>query len=200
MDTVHTTLCVSPRSGLDWGLSILLLEGMAGGQDPYSIAASVQKAITVSPSPSKFLTFWWYTKNGTLHCLPSIVAFAGYVSVCVQLYCVGFHRLSLHVSAYMVIFKCVGYFYFHMLEGFCFAAFFSAFFTWSHSACFPFVFCSCAVFLLYFCCFLACVFVCLRFILYIWRWPCRPKHVVKDSENQHNKAAGRRKHNLQKPC
>jgi hypothetical protein len=38
-----------------------------------------------------------------------------YVSVCVQLYCVGFHCLSLHVSAYMAIFKCVGY---------CFAAFF----------------------------------------------------------------------------
>jgi hypothetical protein len=29
---------------------------------------------------------------------------------------VGFHWLSLHVSAYMAIFKCVGYFYFHMLE------------------------------------------------------------------------------------
>jgi hypothetical protein len=26
---------------------------------------------------------------------------AGYVSVCVQLYCVGFHCLSLQVSAYM---------------------------------------------------------------------------------------------------
>jgi hypothetical protein len=36
-------------------------------------------------------------------------------------------------------------------------------------------------------------------ILYTWRWPCRPKHVVKDSENQHNKAARRRKHNLQYP-
>jgi hypothetical protein len=35
---------------------------------------------------------------------------AGYVSVYVQLYCVGFHCLSLHVSAYMAIFKCVGYF------------------------------------------------------------------------------------------
>jgi hypothetical protein len=30
---------------------------------------------------------------------------AGYVSVCVQLYCVGFHYLSLHVSAYMAIVK-----------------------------------------------------------------------------------------------
>jgi hypothetical protein len=37
-------------------------------------------------------------------------------------------------------------------------------------------------------------------IFYSWRWPCRPKHVVKGSENQHNKAARRRKHNLQNPC
>jgi hypothetical protein len=36
-------------------------------------------------------------------------------------------------------------------------------------------------------------------ILHTWRWPCRPKHVVKDSETQHNKAARRRKHNLQYP-
>jgi hypothetical protein len=36
-------------------------------------------------------------------------------------------------------------------------------------------------------------------ILHTWRWPCRPKHVVKDSENQHNKAARRRKYNLQYP-
>jgi hypothetical protein len=39
------------------------------------------------------------------------------------------------------------------------------FFTWSHSACFPFVFCSCAVFLRVFLCFLAYVFVCLLFIV-----------------------------------
>jgi hypothetical protein len=36
---------------------------------------------------------------------------------CVQLYCVSFNCLSLHVSAHMAIFKCVGYFYFHMPEG-----------------------------------------------------------------------------------
>jgi hypothetical protein len=34
-------------------------------------------------------------------------------------------------------------------------------------------------------------------ILHTLRWPCRPKHVVKDSGNQHNKAVRRRKHNLQ---
>jgi hypothetical protein len=39
------------------------------------------------------------------------MGFAGYVSVCVQLHYVGFHCLSLHVSAYMAIFKCVGYLY-----------------------------------------------------------------------------------------
>jgi hypothetical protein len=42
------------------------------------------------------------------------VSFAGYVTAFVQLYCVSFHCFSLHVSAYMAIFKCVGYFYFHM--------------------------------------------------------------------------------------
>jgi hypothetical protein len=33
------------------------------------------------------------------------IGFAGYVSVCMQPYCVGFHCLSLHVSAYMAIFN-----------------------------------------------------------------------------------------------
>jgi hypothetical protein len=55
------------------------------------------------------------------------MGFAGYISVCVQLYSVGFHCLSLHVSAYMAIFKYVGYFCFHMPEGFSFAAFFCLF-------------------------------------------------------------------------
>jgi hypothetical protein len=73
------------------------------------------------------------------------MSFADYVSVCVQLYCVGSHCLSLHVSASMAIFKCVGYLYFYMPEGFCLAK------------------------------------------------------IVKDSENQHNKTARRRKHNLQNP-
>jgi hypothetical protein len=33
--------------------------------------------------------------------------FAGYVTVCVQLYCVSCHCLTLHVSAYMAIFRCI---------------------------------------------------------------------------------------------
>jgi hypothetical protein len=60
------------------------------------------------------------------------MGFAGYVTVCVQLYCASFHCLSLHASAYMAIFKCVGYFYFHMSEEFCFATFF-AFFSRGHT-------------------------------------------------------------------
>jgi hypothetical protein len=37
-------------------------------------------------------------------------------------------------------------------------------------------------------------------IVYTWTWPCRTKQVVKDSENlKYNKAARRRKHNLQNP-
>jgi hypothetical protein len=43
---------------------------------------------------------------------------AGYVSVCVQLYYVGLNCLSLHVSAYMAIFKRVGIFiYLRILLG-----------------------------------------------------------------------------------
>jgi hypothetical protein len=41
---------------------------------------------------------------------------AGYVSACVQLYCVGAHFLSLHVSTYMAIFRCVRYFIFVCLK------------------------------------------------------------------------------------
>jgi hypothetical protein len=64
----------------------------------------------------------------------SLIRIAGYVSVCVQVYCVIVFTVSLNVSAYMAIFKC-RIFYFHMLEGFCFF-FFLPSFTWSHSACF----------------------------------------------------------------
>jgi hypothetical protein len=44
------------------------------------------------------------------------MGFAGYVTLCVQLYCVSCHCLTLHVSAYMAIFKCVGYFTFIFLK------------------------------------------------------------------------------------
>jgi hypothetical protein len=53
--------------------------------------------------------------TGTDKCL-NPMGIAGYVSVCVQLYCVGFHCLSLYVSAYMAIFMCVGYFIFNCLK------------------------------------------------------------------------------------
>jgi hypothetical protein len=53
------------------------------------------------------------------------MGFAGYVTVCVQLYCVSCHCLTLRISTYMAIFKCVGYFFFHIPEGICFAGFFS---------------------------------------------------------------------------
>jgi hypothetical protein len=43
------------------------------------------------------------------------MSIAGYVPVCVQLYCVGFHCFTL-VSAYMAIFKCAGYFIFICLK------------------------------------------------------------------------------------
>jgi hypothetical protein len=72
------------------------------------------------------------------------MGFTGYVTVCVQFYCVSFHCLSLHVSAYMAIFRCVEYFYFHMSEGFCFDAFFFPFFFQVVTFCtFTFVFFLC---------------------------------------------------------
>jgi hypothetical protein len=67
------------------------------------------------------------------------MGFAGYVTACVQLYCVSFHCLSLHVSAYTAIFRCVGYFYFRMPEGICFAGFLPSFHVVTLCT-FPFVF------------------------------------------------------------
>jgi hypothetical protein len=57
------------------------------------------------------------SKDLTLHQL----GIAGYVSICVQLYCVGFHCLSLRFGLHGHLQVC-RIFYFHMLEGFCFAA------------------------------------------------------------------------------
>jgi membrane associated rhomboid family serine protease len=91
------------------------------------------------------------------------MGFAGYVAFCVQLYCVGFHCLTPHVSANMAIFRCVGYFYFHCLKESALLFFFLPFLSRGHtlhvSICvFPVLF-SFINFL-----FLACVFVCLLFL------------------------------------
>jgi hypothetical protein len=62
------------------------------------------------------------------------MGFAGYVTVCVQLYCVSFHCLSLHVSVYMAIFRCVGYLYFFIcLKDSASLLFFFAFFSRGHT-------------------------------------------------------------------
>jgi hypothetical protein len=118
---------------------------------------------------------------------------AGYVFVWVQLYCVGFHCFTTCFDLHGHQQVC-RIFYFHMLEGFCFAAFFAFFFAWSYSACF---------YLCFFLCFpsLFLLFpwgkkhkwkyaecdqvkerqksIWKKNILHTWRWPCRPKHVVK---------------------
>jgi hypothetical protein len=55
-------------------------------------------------------------------CYNCSMGFAGYVAICVQLYCTCFtvlHLVSLftlHVSAYMAIFRCVGRFIFVFLK------------------------------------------------------------------------------------
>jgi hypothetical protein len=70
----------------------------------------------------------------------------------VQLHCVSCHFLTLHVSAYMAIFRCVAYFYFYIFEGICFASFFFLPFFHVVTLCtFPFVF-FCAALLRQFCC------------------------------------------------
>jgi hypothetical protein len=90
---------------------------------------------------------------------------AAYVSVYVQVYCIGFHCLSLHVSAYIAIFMCVGYFIFICLKNSASLLSFCLFFTSSHSACFNLCFyCFPSLFLLFPC---VCLFVCLLFLFKI---------------------------------
>jgi hypothetical protein len=55
------------------------------------------------------------------------MSIAGYVSDCVQLYCVGFHCFTTCFGLHGHLQVC-RIFYFHMLEGFCFAGFLPFFF------------------------------------------------------------------------
>jgi hypothetical protein len=109
------------------------------------------------------------------------MGFAGYVAAaCSFIVDVSCHCFRLHVSAYMAIFRRVGYFYFYIPEGICFAGF-CLFCTWSHFArirlCFPVLF----FFVNFVVC---CVCVCLlAFSLLLLLF--------------YNRAARRRKHNLQ---
>jgi hypothetical protein len=86
----------------------------------------------------------------SLHCVNGHCRL--YFSLRAALLYVGFHCLLLHVSAYIAIFRCVGFFIYLFSYNLrillrCFFGSIPFFFTWSHSACFPFVFCSCVVFL-----------------------------------------------------
>jgi hypothetical protein len=94
------------------------------------------------------------------------MGFAGYVTVCVQLYCVNCHCLALHVSAYMAIFNCVGYFYFINLKESASLVF--AFFLHVVTLCtFPFMFfLFCFSFVNVCCCFLR---VCLSACKHKWK-------------------------------
>jgi hypothetical protein len=94
------------------------------------------------------------------------MAFAGYVAVCVQLYCRCFTVLHLVSLFYTTCFGLYGHlqvcrmFYFRIPEGICFADFTC---TWLHFArfhlCFPVLFSSLILL------FHACVFVCLPFLV-----------------------------------
>jgi hypothetical protein len=58
---------------------------------------------------------FWDTHLSKVECVPGLIlcsmGFAGYVTVCVLLYCVSCHCLTLHVLAYMAIFSSVVYFF-----------------------------------------------------------------------------------------
>jgi hypothetical protein len=70
-----------------------------------------------------------------------LMGIAGYVSVFVQLYCVGSHCFNTCFGLHSHLQVC-RIFYFILLEGFCFAAFFFyLFFTCLHSACFHLFLC-----------------------------------------------------------
>jgi hypothetical protein len=62
--------------------------------------------------------------------LPSACSFI--VDVSCHCFTFSCHCFTLHVSAYMAIFRCVGYFYFHIPEGICFAGF-AFFFALGHT-------------------------------------------------------------------
>jgi hypothetical protein len=85
-----------------------------------------------------------------------------------KLYCVGFHCLTTCFGLQGHLQVCRIFSYARRILLSCFFLFAAPFFfTWSHSACFSFVFCSCSVFFRYLCCFLACVFACSSDILVI---------------------------------
>jgi hypothetical protein len=83
-------------------------------------------------------------------------------SACSFIVEVSCHCFTLHVSAYMTIFRCIGCYYCHVLEGTYFAGFFFLYLTRGYVfvgfyMCFPVLF---SRFILL---FLACVFICLYF-------------------------------------
>jgi hypothetical protein len=91
------------------------------------------------------------------------MGFAGYVSVCVQLYCVGFHCFTTCFGLHGHLQVC-RIFLFSYASKILLRCFFCLFFTWSHSACFHLCFFS-SVFLHYFCCFLLCLSACSVFVV-----------------------------------
>jgi hypothetical protein len=126
------------------------------------------------PSACSFIVFWFplskfFGLHGHLQVRRIyIYIYNGFFRLCFRLLAallyVGFHCFSLHVSAYMAIFMCVWFFniYIHIFKDSASLVFGSLpFFTWSHSAE---------------------SFKHMKInILHSWRWPCRRKHVVKDS-------------------
>jgi hypothetical protein len=148
----------------------------------------------------------WIVPRGTLCQIVKYIHWAlehtfglcGFCRLCLRLRAallhVGFHCLSLHVSAYMAIFRCVGVFVYLRLLLRC------LFFSWSRSAYFSSVGCVKLLYNKQRSKILKYMKINIWRILHTWRWPYGPKHLVKDSGNQNTiKLHDRRKHNLQNP-
>jgi hypothetical protein len=237
-------------------VSFVLCGGLLASLGPFN-AAERPTVRTLRLTATFKIIYSWYWKCMIQSYLIQWALQVMFPSAC-SFIVVVFHRLSLHVSAYMAIFKCVGYLFSYawriLLR--CFfgsLSFFHVVTLCLFSICVLFLCCFPSLFFLF-----PCVCVCLLGnegqkwknktkknkwklaecdhvekrqrsrilqaydnkypthlkmaseaesfkhmiinILHTWRWPCRQKHVVKDSgKPTYNKATRRRKHNLQNP-
>jgi hypothetical protein len=140
MDRGRVYLRVVNVRGLTWNCTSVSPANSHSTHHPSPETSAIGQIVADVPSGFSLTP----PQDAELRCCS--MGIADYVSVCVQLYCIGFHCFTTYFGLHGYLQVC-RIFYFHMLEGFCFTAFFCLFFTWSHTACFPFVFCSCAVFL-----------------------------------------------------
>jgi Na+/melibiose symporter-like transporter len=103
-------------------------------------------------------------------------------SACSFIY-VGFHCLSLHISAYMAIFRCVGYFYFHIFKD-------SASLSFFHVV----TLCMFSICVLFLCCFLRVFFFCLSVCLQTKNKDRASRQTHTQENDKNNEGKQHRKH------